>query len=542
MKMKQILLLGLMASAFSFQSVAQCSENETAKVLLVGDSWAFFMSADQTINDVLFDWGHTGYTYYTNLTLAENGAETDDFLLPVKQQEIQAKLDEFPSIEVVHLSIGGNDVLGDWNINFTQQQTDSLASAVLARLDSVITFIKSARPGIQIVWSGYTYPNFEEVIESAAPFQTQHPFYGTWEDMGFPTFLQLNEVQNNFSNLILNFYATDPQVQYIPATGLMQYVFGQTSPLGVAPGGTYAPFSVPMPLGNPAYPSPKTTMRNYGLTRDCFHLSAAGYYELINYHTQKFYHKFLMDDQYALAIPTESGSVSSTGVVSPELVVGEVNTSQVTTILSFDLAIPDTTIEGASLFLKVAEISGTNLLDQSFDLKLVDGQFGTQAGVEISDFSANGTVVGTPCAFGAKEAGKWVRFDLPASMISAINAGKIQFSMSSSNALGASVRFVDATDPDFAPVLNLKFGAAPASLAENALESIQLFPVPTDGMLHVNASSDVELISVMDLAGREISVNLENTNSIDFSEVPTGIYLLNFKIGNALVSKKIVKI
>lgn len=540
--MKHILLLGLMASAFSSKSFAQCSENETAKVLLVGDSWAFFMSVDQTINDVLFDWGHTGYTYYTNLTLAENGAETDDFLLPVKQQEIQAKLDEFPSIEVVHLSIGGNDVLGDWNINFTQQQTDSLASAVLARLDSVVTFIKSARPGIQILWSGYTYPNFEEVIESAAPFQTQHPFYGTWEGMGFPTFLQLNEVQNNFSNLILNFYANDSQVHYVPATGLMQYVFGQTSPLGVAPGGTYAPFSVPMPLGNPAYPSPKTTMRNYGLTRDCFHLSAAGYYELINYHTQKFYHKFLMDDYFALANATESGSVSATGTVSADLNVGEVNASQVATILSFDLAIADTTIEGASLFLKVAEITGANLLDASFELKLIDGQFGAQAAVESGDFSATGTVVGTPCTFGAKAVGKWVRFDLPVSMLSAINAGKIQFSLQATSTNGSAVRFVDAADPDFAPVLNLKFGAAPASLAENALESVQLFPVPTDGMVHVNASSDAELISVMDLAGREISVNLENMNSIDFSGVPTGIYLLNFKIGNTLVSKKIVKI
>lgn len=540
--MKHILLLGLMASAFSSKSFAQCSENETPKVLLVGDSWAFFMSVDQTINDVLFDWGHTGYTYYTNLTLAENGAETDDFLLPAKQQEIQAKLNEFPSIEVVHLSIGGNDVLGDWNINFTQQQTDSLANAVLARLDSVITFIKSARPGIQILWSGYTYPNFEEVIESAAPFQTQHPFYGTWQGMGFPSFLQLNEVQNNFSNLILSFYANDAQVHYVPATGLMQYVFGQTSPLGVAPGGTYAPFSVPLPLGDPTYPSPKTTMRNYGLTRDCFHLSAAGYYELINYHAQKYYHKFLMDDYFALANASESGSVAANGIVSADLNVGEVNASQVATVLSFDLVIPDTTIESASLFLKVAEISGTNLLDASFELKLIDGQFGSQAAVESGDFSATGTAIGTPCVFGAKAAGKWVRFDLPTSMISAINVGKIQFSITSSNASSASVRFVDAIDPDFAPVLNLKFGVAPASLAENALESIQLFPVPTDGMLHVNASADAELIAVTDLAGRTIDLQLDNNQTIDFSGVPTGVYFLNFRIGNSLVSEKIVKI
>ena len=132
----------------------------------MGDSWAFFMGVDQTINTVLEKWGHSGYTYFTNLTIAENGAETDDFLNPDKQAEIQARIDEFPSIEVVHLSIGGNDVLGDWHISFTQQQTDSLRDAVQERLLEVIEFIKTTRPGIRILWSGYCYPNFGEVIGS----------------------------------------------------------------------------------------------------------------------------------------------------------------------------------------------------------------------------------------------------------------------------------------------------------------------------------------------------------------------------------------
>ena len=36
---------------------SQCSESDENRVLLVGDSWAFFMGADQTINTILERWG-----------------------------------------------------------------------------------------------------------------------------------------------------------------------------------------------------------------------------------------------------------------------------------------------------------------------------------------------------------------------------------------------------------------------------------------------------------------------------------------------------
>ena len=85
----------------------QCTEPVQDKVLLVGDSWAFFMGVDQTINEVLAKWGHSGHRYYTNLTLAENGAETDDFLGMDKQAEIADRLLDDTGIKVVHLSIGG---------------------------------------------------------------------------------------------------------------------------------------------------------------------------------------------------------------------------------------------------------------------------------------------------------------------------------------------------------------------------------------------------------------------------------------------------
>lgn len=541
--MKKIVLSALLLTQFSFFSNSQCTETSENKILLVGDSWAFFMNADQTINKVMKDWGHSNYKYYTDLVLSENGAETDDFLLPAKKQKIQEKLNEFPSINVVHLSIGGNDVLGSWNVNFTAQQTDSLQDAVFQRLDSVITFIKSARPGIQILWSGYTYPNFGEVIGSMPSFlQSSHPFYGTWQGMGFPTFIQLNTVQNQFTDLINNFYAADSQVTVIPATGLMQYAFGQAVPLGVAPGGSYAAFTVPMPYGKPDYPSPKETMRDYGVTKDCFHLSVAGYYELVSQHTRKFYHKFLMDDVYTLATFNESGSVSSLNNMNASQYVGDENGEKFTSIFSFDVQMPESFVDKASVFIRIDEMTGTNFFNSGLEVKLINGFFGTQSVLEAADFSAAGDATAVPCVFGTDAVGKWIRLDLPANLLPFIKNGKIQIAVSAPAATASKVKFTDASDPELAPVLNLKLGASYASTENIEMSNSMIYPNPTTGLLTIKANNAVTDVFVTDITGRKVAFTVINANSIDISTLPEGIYMLNFVNNKEVHSKKILKV
>ncbi len=541
--MKKILLSAFLLSQFSFFANSQCTETSENRILLVGDSWAFFMNVDQTINKVMKDWGHSNYTYYTDLVLSENGAETDDFLLPAKKQKIQDKLNEFPSINVVHLSIGGNDVLGNWNVSFTQQQTDSLQNAVFERLDSVITFIKSARPGIQILWSGYTYPNFGEVIGTIPSLlQSQHPFYGTWQGMGFPTFAQLNAVQNAFTDMIANFYNSDPQVTVIPATGLMQYAFGQGTPLGVAPGGSYPVFTVPMPYGKTDYPSPRGTMRDYGVTVDCFHLSVAGYYELISYHTRKFYHKFLMDDVQTLATFNESGTVTSLNNIDAHQYVGQENGESMTSIFSFDVQMTENFVDKGSIFLRIDEITGTNFLTSGLEVKMIHGNFGAQSTLEVADYSATGDATAVPCVFGTDAVGKWIRLDLPSSLLATIKNGKNQFAISAPGITGAKVKFTDASDPELAPVLNLKLGGSYASVNDITLSNAVVYPNPTNGKVTIQANNVVSDIFVTDITGRKVDFKLMDASSIDVSELPEGVYILNFVHNQEVQSKRILKV
>jgi hypothetical protein len=543
--MKKYLLLLLVTILSTTTSFAQCTETPQPKVLLVGDSWAFFMSVDRTINNVFKRWGHSNYTYITNTVIAENGAETDDFLKPDKQSEIQRLLDENPSIEVVHLSIGGNDVLGDWNINFTQQQTDSLKLSVEGRLIQVIDFIKSAKPGVKVFWSGYVYPNFNEVIETS-PLQNNHPFYGTWEGMQFPSFLELNTLLNDFSGLVEDYANNDPQIEFVNCTGLMQYTFGQNTPLGVAPGGTYAAGTVPLPAGDPSYPSPANSMRDYFLTKDCFHLSAKGYEDFISYHTQKFYHKFLMDDLYLLPEGnSQTGTASSTNNVYDSLFIGSKAGEQFATVLTFNTTtMPDTTVAKASIFLRRLSLEGTNPINNNMEVRIVNGKFGPTINVDVVDFTATGDNSGNPCLFGSNSNdGHWIRLDLPETALPFIKNNEVtQFIIISPNTTDGKMAFYPSTDPDFAPVLNIAYRESSLSVGNFGKKTFKVYPNPTNDKLTIdNNNETIKSISMYDLLGKKIAVSLLNNNVLDVAGIPSGSYILEINTSRGSAQQRVVK-
>lgn len=544
--LKKYFLLFIAFGVTFFPAFSQCAETDQTKVLLVGDSWAFFMGVDQTIDNALQRWGHSHYKFFTNATIAENGAETDDFLKPDKQAEIIAQLDAHPEIEVVHLSIGGNDFLGDWNVNFTQAQTDSLMQAVEVRLLQVIDFIKSTKPGIRILWSGYTYPNFEEVIEDAAPFQTNHPFYGTWEGMGFPNFLQINSLLDSVAHEMEIYTNSDPQVDYVNAPGILQHTFGQIDPVTVAPNGTYPAYTAPLPYGYPDYPTPKDGMRNYFLTKDCFHLSPKGYDDMLDYQMQKFYHKFLMDDQYFLAAGVaQNGSVSSAGNVATTLQVGENGGENFATALSFNTTnMPDTVLTAASIFLRRESLTGTNPIGSTLQVKIVHGNFGASADVEAGDWNANADATDMACVFGSNSNdGHWIRLDLPASMLPFIHqAGNTQFLISAPNATNGIFTFSNTNDPDFAPVLNVTFKHLSVDVASGMAENQDkvFYPNPTQDVLKID-NEQVKEIFILNSLGEKVLKPILIQGKIDVSTLPAGLYWVHVYTEKGLISQKMIK-
>ncbi|MCF8278569.1 MAG: T9SS type A sorting domain-containing protein [Flavobacteriales bacterium] len=550
--MKRIFTLMLLAGASAGSVFSQCVEVPHNRVLLVGDSWASFENADQTITEGLRIVGHSDKKFVSNVTIAENGAETDDFLGQAKQDAIQALIDANPEIDIVHLSIGGNDVLGTWNVSWSQHETDSLEQEVAARLEQVITFLKGTRPGMRVFWAGYAYPNFEEVIEGIAPFQSSHPFYGTWDGMGQPNYIQLNTVLNNFSDSVAAYTDSDPQVDFVRAQAILQHVYGQQTPLGVAPGGTYQPFDAPMPLGFPDYPSPIETMRLYaGIFTDCFHLSPEAYLTMFTYQAEQFYQTYFMDDFYMVSEGGNmDGSVSSAGDVSSAITLGEESGNEVAAVLSFNTqGMADTTLAGASIFLRRESITGTNpIATNEVQVTMINGTFGATADVEAVDYVATGVAAGEPCKHGSfnnnAEDGHWLRLDLTAEMIANISSAEhVQFKISVPGFTGGSITFNNASDPSKAPKLNLVYGAQPDAVSEiRAARELPVYPIPTTGTLTIDVQTNSVLsVDVLNILGEVVLRPTPSNNRIDISDLNAGTYVLKITTKEGISAKRIVK-
>ena len=544
---KLLLVFTLLIHVLSASS--QCVEASEKKILLVGDSWAFFMNTDGTFNDVLEHWGFSNMEYFTNLTLAYTGARTEDFLVEARLVEIENQLLANPSISVVHISLTGNDFLGEWTVDFTPEETLALSDETLGELTTLTDFVKSVRPDIRIVFSGYMYANFAEVIDDAAPFETSHPFYANWESMGFPTFEQLNTVLNDFSDRVYDLSLLDPQIDFINAPALMQYHYGQTAPLGVDPGGTYAAFTQQLPYGDATYPSPKVAMRDYGITRDCFHLSADGYFTMIDYQFQKLYHKLLMDDAYFLAESiSENGSVSSTGAISSELKLGETAGEQFTTILTFNTPLmADTLLESASIFLRRENLIGGNPIGTTLTVRMKSGNLGSSINVDASDFSDEGDIMDEACVFGVSaENTDWIRIDLPEAFLALItNADITQFSILAVDASGEQIVFSAGADPEFAPVLNLKYKSSFVGLdeivKENQLDFL-LYPNPAQDQLNiVNFNGEISSVELIDLQGKILKTYSGNVHTITLDDLSTGNYFVRVYTADNAVVKQFYK-
>lgn len=70
-------------------------------------------------------------------------------------------------------------------------------------------------------------------------------------------------------------------------------------------------------------------------------------------------------------------------------------------------------------------------------------------------------------------------------------------------------------------------------------DAIQVFPNPTHGLVHIGGTDILE-VKVYDNMGRILSTYL-NTNEIDLSELPDGVYTLRIIGENGHLVKKVVK-
>ncbi|MDG2455317.1 MAG: T9SS type A sorting domain-containing protein [Bacteroidia bacterium] len=88
-------------------------------------------------------------------------------------------------------------------------------------------------------------------------------------------------------------------------------------------------------------------------------------------------------------------------------------------------------------------------------------------------------------------------------------------------------------------------GDGSASIFDIASTQISIYPNPSNNGVYMLSSTDqLLLLSIVDIQGKKIdfkSVTEKNSTTINLEEAPKGVYFLSVKLGNKIISKKLVR-
>jgi len=235
---------------------------EGPRILLIGDSWAAGVEQSGVFNDVLEAAG-LGADRVRGETTAVSGSQARDWSKPRGRlmknpgndqptglEVIATALDDHPTIDLVHLIIGGNDVLeaighrvpGDkgWAARLARIEAD---------LETLVAYLL-ARPQIrQVLLADYTYINpahARAVFGCLDSGDEAWSFGGASQEEVAGRFLAAAEIKRAVA-------ARHPGCHYLPHFGRLQHRFNQ--PEGAPSPGPPPDFD-PFPGGDPAQPPP----------------------------------------------------------------------------------------------------------------------------------------------------------------------------------------------------------------------------------------------------------------------------------------------
>jgi lysophospholipase L1-like esterase len=227
-----------------------------AQIVVFGDSWG--VPAAPALQAVIIAHGLPDTVY--NAAVA--GETASNLSSVAGRQHITDGLGSNPDADLVHLSIGGNDFLGQWTSNLAPAEEAALFQAITNDVETIVDHILAVRPGVRILWSSYDYPR---------PLP-----------MGTPTEVNAASAAAAVLSLALA-NAKGPGLTYVDFSGLMQVTFGFD---GTQPTPYDPPF--PIPPGDPSLPDP-TLPSPEAAFADAIHLTSEGYAILAEAQYDAFY-------------------------------------------------------------------------------------------------------------------------------------------------------------------------------------------------------------------------------------------------------------
>jgi hypothetical protein len=376
--------------------------------------------------------------------------------------------------------------------------------------------------------------------------------------MNKPRFKQINDLLTQVNTIIKNYALAGSNLYFVDNLGLMQYVYGQTTPLLFPPGGTYAPATVPFPGGNTNYPSPLVAMNTYIFIKDAFHLSADGFNYFVENQVKDFYfNQFRNYDLTTKNKPAESGYVNSTGAFSDtSVVVGNLSNTKHVGLLSFQITNLDITktVSGVSIFLKRKRLYGSNPIgNYTLTLELKQGDFGNSATPDNADFTAIADATISACQYGSVNANEyWMRLDLPQTVSQQITSNQTyQFRLGLDGTGNNALEFYSDMQTANAPFIDIKYTPV-LSVIKQSLSindaPLLVFPNPIiNNQCTVSFTKPFAgVLELYDVLGNNIKSYcytdvITNTNIV-LPTISKGIYFLRAKAidGKLVLNKKVI--
>jgi lysophospholipase L1-like esterase len=266
-----VILLTLFLSLY-FQA-----EAGTKRILVVGDSWAVFMThpvAGEIFQTTLKKQGYEDVEIVATEKTAVGGSRADQWATNQKGKldDLKQALETNPTVDIAFVVIGGNDFLREaikTNLaNLTAKDRARLWAGIRTNIQTLVDALLAFRPGLKVVLCDYDYLN----LAAAARSPLKQTFNGISQADFNRYLLDLGREKRALTE-------KSSRCWYIQNWGLMQYHFGdpeqkyeaRTVPYPGAP-----PKFDPYPGGDPTKAGPAKAF-DQGALNDGIHLNAEGY-------------------------------------------------------------------------------------------------------------------------------------------------------------------------------------------------------------------------------------------------------------------------
>lgn len=279
----------------SFFTLSACKDDQTGRsFLIVGDSWATMICNYKSLDQSLVKVGITNVKAKNScLTTTRVGIRADAWKDSIYHKLTRAMIAD-PQIEVLYLSLGGNDIMNYWNKFLTPAEEQIMFDKVISDVQSVISEYQKIRPDLKILLSGYDFPRF----------YLNHPipeYSDAFEAMGRPTPFEINSAVVRFSDRVSRI-ANQRNVFYIQHYGISHYHFGH-SDSGLRPFATLSPELISSPQnismtgGNLNLQSDPAAMLKIRIGNneiiDAFHLNRDGFEKVADHVVLHYFRNWL---------------------------------------------------------------------------------------------------------------------------------------------------------------------------------------------------------------------------------------------------------